>query len=133
MSAPPPLALKLAEAMRIKSVTQAEIARAFGVKPPTVSSDWLKHGRIAKRHYPVLVQFFDLPYEWWFGDDTYTAPKSTTEFKAHESAQAARTDAALDQLIDIYSNLSESGKHRLLQEAIWMQAVEAKKPPAEGN
>ncbi len=59
---------KLRLAMEAKKVTQAAVAREFGVKPPTVSVDWLKFGRIDKKHYPRLVSFFRLPYEWWFGD-----------------------------------------------------------------
>lgn len=58
---------KLLLAMTAKGVSQAEVAREFGVKPPTVSVDWLKHGRISKRHYSHLVSYFELPYEWWFG------------------------------------------------------------------
>lgn len=63
----PKLGEKLREAMRLRGVTQADVARAFGVKPPTVSKDWLRYGRIAKRHFPRLVEYFELPYEWWFG------------------------------------------------------------------
>lgn len=63
----PPLAAKLSEAIKAKGCTQADVAREFGVRPSTVSSDWLKHGRIAKRHYPRLVSFFGKSYEWWFG------------------------------------------------------------------
>lgn len=58
---------KLREAIRMRGVSQADVARAFGVRPSTVSSDWLKFGRIAKRHFPRLVEYFELPYEWWFG------------------------------------------------------------------
>ena len=59
---------KLRRAMTAKDVKQAAVAQAFGVRPPTVSGDWLKHGRIAKKHYPRLVEYFGLPYEWWFGN-----------------------------------------------------------------
>lgn len=58
---------KLQEAIDSKGVSQADVARYFGVKPPTVSNDWLVHGRIGKKHYPKLVEYFGLPYEWWFG------------------------------------------------------------------
>jgi transcriptional regulator with XRE-family HTH domain len=62
------LGYKLRIAMTEKGVTQAAIAREFGVKPPTVSVDWLKFGRIDKKHYSRLVSFFNKPYSWWFGD-----------------------------------------------------------------
>jgi hypothetical protein len=53
---------KLAEAIAAKGVIQADVARHFGVKPQTVSQDWIKHGRIAKKHIPTLVEYFGLPY-----------------------------------------------------------------------
>lgn len=59
------LAQKLAQAMRLRKRTQAQVAAEFGVSRPTVSSDWLKEGRIAKKHLPHLVEYFELPYEWW--------------------------------------------------------------------
>jgi transcriptional regulator with XRE-family HTH domain len=59
------LAQKLAQAMRLRKRSQADVAREFGVSRPTVSSDWLKEGRIAKKHLPHLVEYFELPYEWW--------------------------------------------------------------------
>ena len=63
---------KLREAISLKTppVTQAAVAKHFGVKAPSVNGDWLKHGRIHKRHYPELVRYFGLPYEWWFGSAT---------------------------------------------------------------
>lgn len=58
---------KLKQAMELKGVRNIDVANAFDVKPPTVSSDWIKHGRIGKQHYQRLVDYFGLPYEWWFG------------------------------------------------------------------
>lgn len=79
----PHLGQKLAEAIKRKGVTQAAVAKHFSVKPPTVSGDWIKRGTIDKRHYPGLVEYFGLPYEWWFGeerkDKKRTAPTEITE------------------------------------------------------
>ncbi|MCA3000285.1 MAG: helix-turn-helix transcriptional regulator [Rhodocyclaceae bacterium] len=47
----------LQEAMRRKGVSQAVVARYFGVKAPSVS-DWIKFGRIDKRHLERLFDFF---------------------------------------------------------------------------
>jgi len=60
------LGVFLEAAMKAKGVTQAEVAREFKVKAPSVA-DWRKYGRIDKKHYPHLVEYFGLPYEWWFG------------------------------------------------------------------
>jgi len=42
----------------------AQVAERFGVKPPSVY-DWYEHGRIHKKHYPMLVEMFGKPIEWW--------------------------------------------------------------------
>jgi transcriptional regulator with XRE-family HTH domain len=74
----PHLGHKLAEAIKRKGVTQAAVADHFNVKPPTVSGDWLKRGTIDKKHYPKLVSYFGLPYEWWFGEvDASEAARQT--------------------------------------------------------
>lgn len=42
----------------------AQVAERFGVKPPSVY-DWYEHGRIHKKHYPILVELSGKPIEWW--------------------------------------------------------------------
>lgn len=95
---------KLAEAIRIKGVLQSEVAGFFKVSKPTVSSDWLKHGRIAKKHYPKLVEFFELPYEWWFG--------------------AAKRDQLREQLLMLYAGISLDARHELVRQANLIYARE---------
>lgn len=71
------LGIKLREAMELRELkNQAAIARYFGVSAPTVSGSWLKHGRIGKEHYPNLVRYFELPYEWWFGSPAVGFPEA---------------------------------------------------------
>lgn len=95
---------KLAQAIDLKRVQQAEVARFFAVSRPTVSSDWIKHGRIHKRHYPKLVEFFELPYEWWFG-----SPKR---------------DAVREELLRYYSTLSPESRRALIKAASELRAKE---------
>lgn len=47
----------LTEAMKLKGVGPSELARAFGVKPPSVK-DWQEFGRIHKKHLPGLIDYF---------------------------------------------------------------------------
>lgn len=51
------LGAALVEAMKLKGVGPTEVARAFGVKPPSVK-DWQEFGRIHKKHLPGLIQYF---------------------------------------------------------------------------
>lgn len=46
------------EAIDRKGVTQGEVAIAFGVRQSSVS-EWLKFGRISKKHLPRLFDYFD--------------------------------------------------------------------------
>lgn len=59
----------LAEAIRMKGVSKADVAREFGVKPPSVQG-WLKTGRISKSHIERLITYFaDVvgPEHWGMG------------------------------------------------------------------
>lgn len=51
------------EAERL-GLTPAQVAEIFDVKPPSVY-DWYENGRIAKKHYPKLVQWSSKPITWW--------------------------------------------------------------------
>jgi hypothetical protein len=56
----------LREAIRLKGVSNAEVARYFGVKGPSVY-DWLRYGRIGKKHIDRMVSYFAdvVPPEHW--------------------------------------------------------------------
>lgn len=44
-------------AIELKGVRKADVARAFGIKPPSVTS-WIQTGRIDKTHIDKLVSYF---------------------------------------------------------------------------
>ncbi len=50
----PELGAALERAMRAMDVTQSAVAQEFGIKQPSVS-EWIKYGRIGKRHLTHLV------------------------------------------------------------------------------
>jgi transcriptional regulator with XRE-family HTH domain len=51
------LARALQQAVNLKGVGRAELARHFGVQPPSING-WIKTGRIHKRHIDRLVRYF---------------------------------------------------------------------------
>lgn len=51
------LGAALEAAMERKQVRQHHVAAEFGIKQPSVS-EWIKYGRIGKRHIPHLVTYF---------------------------------------------------------------------------
>lgn len=111
------MGIALAEAMGIKAkaegheISQADIARRFKVTPPTVSQDWLKKGRIAKKHYPTLIEYFGLPYEWWFGP--------------------AATDARIGRTLGLMLQMSPKGRDETVKAAEKIQASHPNKKQAE--
>lgn len=67
-------ALKLA--IQKKGVSDADVARAFGVKPPSVN-DWKSFGRVHKKHTQKLVEYFsDVvgPEHWGLEIHATTSP-----------------------------------------------------------
>lgn len=60
---------RLRREMEKRPMTPTEVAAVFGVKNPSVY-DWMKFGRIAKKHIPKLVEVFGHTAEWWItGED----------------------------------------------------------------
>jgi transposase-like protein len=53
----PELGKAVAEAIRLKGVSKAAVARHFGIKGPSVY-DWIDHGRVGKQHLSGLVDYF---------------------------------------------------------------------------
>ncbi len=60
------LGAALKEAMARKGVTQAQVAAEFGIAQSSVS-EWIKFGRVAKKHLTHLVDFFGthVPPQHW--------------------------------------------------------------------
>lgn len=62
--------MALTKAMSLKNVGPTEVARAFGVKPPSVKG-WQGKGTIHKKHLTKLVEYFaDVvpPSHWGLSD-----------------------------------------------------------------
>lgn len=89
-----------------RKLTQQEIADAFGVSQPSVA-EWLKHGRIDKRHLPKLLDYFKAvagPAHWGlpFSDEEFAlilafrelpeATRTALGRKARELADKAIAD-----------------------------------------
>lgn len=79
----------LARAITLKGVKQQQVADAFGVRQASVS-EWIKTGRIAKRHIDMLLSYFhDVagPDHWGIASGV-TAPtmESSRREEAVESA-----------------------------------------------
>lgn len=62
-----PLGRKINQVMAEKNMAgdYAALARAFGVKPPSVY-DWIDHERLGKDRYRKLVEWSGRSLDWWF-------------------------------------------------------------------
>lgn len=99
------LGAALREAISLKQVSIAEVAREFGVKGPSVY-DWLKYGRIGKPHLEHLVTYFaDVvpPSHWGLAEATLT-------FHAPRGMHLLPDEQAL---IDKYRAADAAGKRTL--------------------
>jgi len=60
----PHMGKKLQREAELRGMKPKDVAAIFGVQPPSVY-DWYDHGRIAKRHYPKLVEWSGRSLAWW--------------------------------------------------------------------
>ena len=77
----------------------AQVAELFGVKPPSVY-DWYAHGRIHKKHYPVLVAQFGRPLEWWLNFAS-AAPAAVPAIGASSGPELSAAALELARLFDL--------------------------------
>ncbi len=72
-------------AMKLKDVTQSEVADKFGVRQPSVAG-WIKSGRIGKKHIDDLIEYFsDVVPPSHFGiENMVTIPELYTNYRTDE-------------------------------------------------
>lgn len=124
------LGTKLATAIREKGVSQKDVAEHFNVKPPSVSVDWLVHGRIAKKHIPKLVRYFERPYEWWFEDGATNSKGAPRTFAAGLSMRLREAMRRRGYMkADSTMNVSALAKNAKCSPSTIMMWLNADNPP----
>lgn len=72
------------KAMKLKDVTQLEVAEKFGVKQPSVAG-WVKNGRIGKQHLDDLIEYFsDVVPPSHFGIESMVAAGTPLPYRTDE-------------------------------------------------
>jgi len=99
---------KLEQEAKRLGLKPAQIAKVFGVRPPSVY-DWYAHGRIHKKHYPMLVELTGKPLAWWL-DFPQEAPKA-----AEEGAAYGRDDHRHAVLLELFDSLPSKEQDELIQ------------------
>jgi SOS-response transcriptional repressor LexA len=80
------LGIALETAIKLKNVTKKAVADEFGVKPPSVQ-DWIKYGRIDKKHLNHLVAYFSdvvEPAHWGIENAWQFDSRPSPEHRAQE-------------------------------------------------
>jgi len=115
------LGQKLKSAIKDKGVTQREVAKHFGVRPPSVNG-WIANGRIDKKHIPKLVTYFEKPYAWWLDNGAVNAEQvsSHTPAAVEKKPKAADDNDASEfkKLITAYADLNRDGQHQVKMLAV---------------
>lgn len=100
------------DAIKRKGVSQAQVARHFDIKPPSIS-DWIKRGTIRKDRIEELVRYFsDVvgPEHWGIGSLGIEQTRPAYSVRPHHSRPLVQKicdlaekidDAGLSGLIDV--------------------------------
>lgn len=102
----------IAEAIRLKGVSKASVARHFGVKPPSIS-DWIKRGTIDKARLDELFIYFSSvvgPEHWGI------ARKAKQHWPTSLSVNEPKPRygrALVQQVCDLAEQISDDGLREL--------------------
>ena len=109
---------KLEQEATRKGLKPADVAKIFGVKPPSVY-DWYEHGRMHKKHYPALLQWSDKPIEFWLGipasHNKIEEPTATYIFEKNKDTTGSVL-TGLKALVDaLHPNVQQAGRDVLVR------------------
>lgn len=121
--------------------SRQEIARLTGLKGVSGVSEWLRTGRIHKRHIETLAQLSGTTAEWWIAQSAPIPPHGkwlvgNGELHAAEPAhpyqgrpqQTERLRAAIAELLPTLASIDARTRHRL-----WAELHEACIQPPTDN
>lgn len=87
-----------------------EVAEVFNVERPSVY-DWIKFGRIDKRHYGRLVEWSKLPIEYWL-DIPKLRPKLENEVREND---AVYMTPRLRTLIELFESVTKADQDEIVK------------------
>ena len=87
-------------AMKLKDVTQSEVADKFGVRQPSVAG-WIKSGRIGKKHIDDLIEYFsDVVPPSHFGiENMVTIPELYAGYRTDEGNYTLNPSNTQDKIL----------------------------------
>ena len=117
----------IGDAIKRKGVSQAEVARHFGIKPPSIS-DWIKRGTIGKDKIEELVRYFsDIVGPEYWGIGAYGVSEATAPYMV----RAQHTRKLVQRLCDLAERIDDEGLRGLIEVAqCFVKTHPARKPKA---
>lgn len=86
-------------AMKLKDVTQSEVADKFGVRQPSVAG-WIKSGRIGKKHIDDLIEYFsDVVPPSHFGIENMVVANTPLPYRTDEGKYILNPDSPKDKIL----------------------------------
>lgn len=109
------LGAAIAAALEQNGKTQADAARLFGVKAPSVSG-WIKTGRISKSNFDRLRSWLvKTPPEHWGAISTPLMPSPNEAIdQANQQALGDLTVAEVTEVLLLYSKLNAIGRETVM-------------------
>ena len=109
-----PLGHAIAAAIKLKGVPKADVARHFGIKPPSIS-DWCNKGTIDKAKLERLFDYFsDVvgPAHWGLKTSTMVS-EPVSNYKVVKTIDHKRNKGITD-LTALYLAMSDDARHQLM-------------------
>lgn len=110
------LGTAIREAIRLKGVTQKDVAIHFGITQPSVH-DWVTKGTVGKDKLDALFTYFSNvvgPEHWGTTRPITTATHTAKQDRATYHLKPRHTRALVQELIDIADRLDDAGLNRLI-------------------
>jgi hypothetical protein len=104
----------IATAIRKKGVSKADVARHFGIKPPSIS-DWCNRGTVDKSRLEDLFAYFsDVvgPEHWGLQIGSMVARSGTTTYRV--TALKPKKDRPKEELVALYSAMTDTAQQQLI-------------------
>lgn len=110
------LGTAIREAIRLKGVTQKDVALHFGITQPSVH-DWVTKGTVGKDKLDALFTYFSEvvgPEHWGTTRPITTAKHSAQQNRPTYHLPARHDRALMQELTDIADRIDDAGLNRLI-------------------
>ncbi len=124
------LGTAITEAIEKKGISKADVARHFGIKPPSIS-DWCARGTISKDKLDGLFKLFaDVvgPEHWGIGDTTLVRQTAPSYRVTKESAARMKL---MSDLLSCVESINDGSLEQLVNYANYLATTTPRDQPKD--